>query len=91
MCSGNVARQAPCSSPALPTVLTIPLPSTPPPPFLLCSLQQGERRPRLDDDEYYAVIDEFCQAVKFVWPNALLQVRLVGLVRLGGGPLVVGG
>lgn len=33
----------------------------------------GERRSRLDDDEYYAVIDEFCQAVKFVWPNALLQ------------------
>lgn len=33
----------------------------------------GERRPRIEGDEYYGVIDEFCKAVKSLWPNALLQ------------------
>ncbi|KAL4436957.1 hypothetical protein ABPG75_004096 [Micractinium tetrahymenae] len=33
----------------------------------------GERRPRLEGDEYYGVIDEFCKAVKTLWPHALLQ------------------
>ncbi|KAL4430559.1 hypothetical protein ABPG77_005799 [Micractinium sp. CCAP 211/92] len=33
----------------------------------------GERRPRLEGEEYYGVIDEFCKAVKTLWPNALLQ------------------
>lgn len=44
-----------------------------------CSLSmavvQGERRPRLEGEEYYSVVQEFCQAVRDHWPNCLLQVR----------------
>jgi len=38
---------------------------------------QGERRPRLEGDEYYGVIDELCKAIKALWPHALLQVGAV--------------
>lgn len=43
--------------------------------WTLCALcgPQGEKRPRLEGDEYYAVIEEFCTAVKHAWPNCLLQ------------------
>jgi hypothetical protein len=34
----------------------------------------GERRQRLEGEEYHAVIEEFCVAVKKLWPHALLQV-----------------
>ena len=34
----------------------------------------GERRERLEGKEYHAVIQEFCVAVKKIWPHALLQV-----------------
>eukprot|EP00887_Chlorella_sp_A99_P008008 scaffold12.g8008.t1 len=33
----------------------------------------GMRKPRLEGEEYYAVVDELCQAVKEIYPNALLQ------------------
>uniref|UniRef100_A0A1D1ZWR8 Malic enzyme n=1 Tax=Auxenochlorella protothecoides TaxID=3075 RepID=A0A1D1ZWR8_AUXPR len=36
-------------------------------------LYLGERRERLEGEEYYAAIDEFCAAVKRRWPHALLQ------------------
>ncbi|KAK2079325.1 hypothetical protein QBZ16_003016 [Prototheca wickerhamii] len=37
------------------------------------ALYLGERRPRLEGDEYHAAVDEFCEAVQRRWPNALLQ------------------
>ena len=37
------------------------------------ALYLGERRPRLEGDEYHAAVDEFCEAVRRRWPNALLQ------------------
>lgn len=40
---------------------------------------QGAREPRLEGEEYFGVIEEFCQAVKSLWPHALLQVRRAGL------------
>lgn len=33
----------------------------------------GWRHPRITDDEYYAFVDEFIQAVKQRWPDILLQ------------------
>ncbi|KAA9000572.1 NAD-dependent malic enzyme [Affinibrenneria salicis] len=36
-------------------------------------LYMGWRNPRIADDEYYAFVDEFIQAVKRRWPNVLLQ------------------
>ncbi|WP_409308856.1 NAD-dependent malic enzyme [Pectobacterium sp. B1J-3] len=36
-------------------------------------LYMGWRHPRITDDEYYAFVDEFIQAVKRRWPNVLLQ------------------
>lgn len=33
----------------------------------------GEKQQRLEGEEYYCVIDEFCSAVKEIWPNCLLQ------------------
>lgn len=33
----------------------------------------GERRRRLEGDEYWSVIQELCDAVKSIWPDALLQ------------------
>ncbi|MBF3355564.1 NAD-dependent malic enzyme, partial [Leptospira borgpetersenii serovar Hardjo-bovis] len=33
----------------------------------------GGRHPRMTDDEYYAFVDEFIQAVKQRWPDILLQ------------------
>ncbi|EFN55561.1 hypothetical protein CHLNCDRAFT_35453 [Chlorella variabilis] len=38
----------------------------------------GERRERLEGEDYYGVVEEFCTAVKKLWPNALLQARSVG-------------
>ncbi|GAB4813553.1 hypothetical protein N2152v2_000599 [Parachlorella kessleri] len=38
----------------------------------------GEKKQRLEGEEYYRVIDEFCAAVKETWPNCLLHVRLQG-------------
>jgi len=39
----------------------------------LDSLAQGERRRRLEGEEYLAAVEELCLAVKAVWPQALLQ------------------
>ncbi|EHB2250918.1 NAD-dependent malic enzyme [Salmonella enterica subsp. enterica serovar Oranienburg] len=36
-------------------------------------LYMGWRHPRITDDEYYAFVDEFIQAVKQRWPDILLQ------------------
>lgn len=36
-------------------------------------MYMGWRNPRIVGDEYYAFVDEFIQAVKIRWPNALLQ------------------
>ena len=36
-------------------------------------LYMGWRHPRITDEEYYAFVDEFIQAVKHRWPNVLLQ------------------
>ena len=36
-------------------------------------LYMGWRHPRISDEEYYAFVDEFIQAVKHRWPNVLLQ------------------
>lgn len=36
-------------------------------------LYMGSRHARITDDEYYAFVDEFIQAVKQRWPNVLLQ------------------
>ncbi|VDZ78952.1 NAD-linked malic enzyme; malate oxidoreductase [Salmonella bongori] len=36
-------------------------------------LYMGWRHPRITDDEYYAFVDEFIQAVKQRWPDVLLQ------------------
>ncbi|MDI7637248.1 oxaloacetate-decarboxylating malate dehydrogenase, partial [Cronobacter sakazakii] len=36
-------------------------------------LYMGWRHPRITDDEYYAFVDDFIQAVKQRWPNVLLQ------------------
>jgi len=36
-------------------------------------LYMGSRHPRITDDEYYAFVDEFIQAVRHRWPNVLLQ------------------
>lgn len=36
-------------------------------------MYMGWRQPRITGDEYYAFVDEFIQAVKLRWPNALLQ------------------
>ncbi|HAZ54787.1 MAG TPA: NAD-dependent malic enzyme [Franconibacter helveticus] len=36
-------------------------------------LYMGWRHPRITDEEYYAFVDEFSQAVKHRWPNVLLQ------------------
>ncbi len=48
------------------------------------TLLQGERRPRLEGDEYYGVIDELCKAIKALWPHALLQVgSSAGIVQCG--------
>ncbi len=33
----------------------------------------GWRHPRIEDDEYYAFVERFIQAVKRRWPNVLLQ------------------
>ena len=40
---------------------------------------------RLEGDEYYGVIDEFCKAVKDAWPNCLLQVGGRAGGRAGAG------
>jgi malic enzyme len=45
-------------------------------PFLVVVLHyhtQGERRHRLQGDEYYQVVEEVCTAIVQVWPDALLQ------------------
>ncbi len=36
-------------------------------------LYMGWRHPRITDEEYYAFVDEFIQAVQHRWPNVLLQ------------------
>lgn len=36
-------------------------------------MYMGWRHPRISNDEYYAFIDEFIQAVKLRWPDVLLQ------------------
>src|SRR5690606_18624768 len=36
-------------------------------------MYMGWRHPRITGDDYYAFVDEFIQAVKLRWPNALLQ------------------
>ena len=36
-------------------------------------MYMGWRHPRITGEEYYAFVDEFIQAVKVRWPNALLQ------------------
>lgn len=36
-------------------------------------MYMGWRHERIDDDEYYAFVDQFIQAVKVRWPNVLLQ------------------
>ena len=46
----------------------------------------GERRERLEGGEYHAVVEEFCGAVKKLWPHALLQVGMWGCdSRFGPG------
>lgn len=36
-------------------------------------MYMGWRHPRITGDEYYAFVDEFIQAIKIRWPEALLQ------------------
>lgn len=36
-------------------------------------MYMGWRHPRISQDEYYAFVDEFIQAVKLRWPDVLLQ------------------
>lgn len=36
-------------------------------------MYMGWRHPRISNDEYYAFVDEFIQAVKLRWPDVLLQ------------------
>ncbi len=36
-------------------------------------MYMGWRHPRITGDEYYAFVDEFIQAIKIRWPDALLQ------------------
>lgn len=36
-------------------------------------MYMGWRHPRITGDEYYAFVDEFIQAIKVRWPDALLQ------------------
>lgn len=36
-------------------------------------LYMGSRHPRITGDEYYAFVDQFVQAVRHRWPDALLQ------------------
>lgn len=50
-----------------------------------CRRPQGERRERLEGEDYYGVVEEFCTAVKKLWPNALLQARSVGGTVVGQG------
>lgn len=33
----------------------------------------GQRHPRLGDDEFYALVDEFMVAVQDKWPSCLIQ------------------
>ena len=38
-----------------------------------------------EGEDYYGVVEEFCTAVKKLWPNALLQARSVGGTVVGQG------
>ncbi|KFX06923.1 malate dehydrogenase [Pectobacterium betavasculorum] len=71
---GKLALYTACGgiSPAytLPVVLDV---GTNNPQRLNDPLYMGWRHPRITDDEYYAFVDEFIQAVKRRWPNVLLQ------------------
>lgn len=33
----------------------------------------GERKPRLVGEQHFAIVEEFCQAVRSKWPNCLIQ------------------
>lgn len=37
-------------------------------------LDLGLRQPRLEGDEYLAIVDEFMEAVSARWPKAVVQV-----------------
>ena len=38
-----------------------------------CFALQGNKRQRLGEEEYMAVVEEFCMAIKDKWPHALVQ------------------
>ncbi|KAI8470594.1 MAG: NAD malic enzyme [Monoraphidium minutum] len=44
-------------------------------------LYVGLRRPRVNGDEYYAVVDEFVRAVTRRWPNSVLQFEDFNIVH----------
>ena len=39
----------------------------------------GLRQPRLEGEEYLAIVDEFMEAVRTRWPKAIVQVCIFSL------------
>jgi malate dehydrogenase (oxaloacetate-decarboxylating) len=71
---GKLALYTACGgiSPAYTLPITLDV-GTNNPALLDDPMYMGWRHPRISGDDYYEFVDEFIQAIKVRWPNALLQ------------------
>jgi Malic enzyme, N-terminal domain len=51
---------------------------------ILSVYAQGAKKPRLDGEEHYAAVEEFCLAVKDKWPHCLVQFEDFQTDKVGG-------